>query len=324
MQRALAPILAMTILSLAGLPAARAEENPKKAAKVQFELGVKLFHEGKHEQASIAFDRAYELRPHFKLLWNIGQVENELGHYAAALVAYTRYLEEGGKKVPKKRGAKAREEIERLRNLVGTLVVSCPVEGAKVKVNNEARGVTPLEGPLYLDIGKHEVIVARGREELFREVVTVAGGKEVRVEVEDAPAPAAEEPAAEPAAEETTEEPADEEKPKRIWTWVAGGVGVAAGITGAILGGVALSKKNTLMDECGDGGCPESRKSDRDEVNSLALGADIMYAVAAVGVAAGVVLFFVEPKLGGEREEEVAVTPTAFEHGGGIAVSGRF
>ncbi len=56
-------------------------------ARTQFEQGLALYNDYKFEQAAIAFGRAYELKPTYKLLYNLGQVENELSHYAAALEA---------------------------------------------------------------------------------------------------------------------------------------------------------------------------------------------------------------------------------------------
>ncbi|MFO8070544.1 MAG: hypothetical protein R6V85_01600, partial [Polyangia bacterium] len=92
---------------------ARAED-VKEAARRQFNNGVELYEAGKLEQASVAFERAYELKPTYRIMFNIAQVENDLGHFAAALRAYTRYLAEGGDEIGAERLAQVRSEIERL------------------------------------------------------------------------------------------------------------------------------------------------------------------------------------------------------------------
>jgi len=287
-------------------------DDQQDEARVHYTQGVDLYKDGKFEQASIAFERAYEIAPSYKILWNIGQVQNELGHYAAALDAYRRYLADGGDEVPAERRAEAEAEIERLTALVGEIVIDTEVEGATVFVDEKRQGDTPLDGPVLADIGEHEVLVKVGGDEIHREVVRVAGGKAVVVAVRAQSDGASGEPAV--AAEDTGA--------GRTWTWVALGVGAAAGITGGVLGGVALSKKSDIEGDCVDKSCPPSSKSEADKVETLALTADVLYGVAAAFVITGVVLFFVEPGL--ESDGDVAVAPVVSTDVAGVAVTGRF
>jgi hypothetical protein len=284
-------------------------------ARVHFEQGVVLYEDGQYEQAAIAFARAYELKPSFKLLFNIGQAESELKHYARALEAFTRYLAEGGKQVPADRITEVKAEIERLNALVGMIVVECPVAGAKVKLDNETKGETPLEFPIFVDIGKHEVVIKKGQEELLREVVRVAGGQRVTLEVASTGGSSGEPAADDPAQQE-------DQEGGRVWTWVALGVGGAAGIAGAAIGGAALSKKSTLEDRCEGNHCPPSSQGEADTIKSMNLTADILFGVAAAGIVTGVILFFVEPD--DESDTAVAVTPAVTGNGAGLAVGGRF
>jgi hypothetical protein len=322
--------------------AALAQEGSDLEARIQFDQGVMLYEEGKFAQAAVAFKRAYELKPSYKLWWNIAQVENELGHYSEALNAYTHYLEEGEGHVSQDRVDLVNEQIDRLRYRVGELAVECPINGATVYVDGRDRGLTPLKADLYVDIGEHEVEVRKAGKQLHREVVAVAGQQQVTVwvQVEATEAlPPGVGPEPEPEPEPAPAEPAKDGGP-RIWTWVALGVGAAAGVTGGILGAKALSRKNSFMDDCGDGQCytsPECgsgwfymstadggtcREDDRDKIKNMALVADIMYGVAAAAVATGVVLFFIEPGLG--QSDEVAIVPTITEDGSGLVLTGEF
>lgn len=49
-------------------------DDQEDEARVHYAQGVDLYKDGKFEQASIAFERAYEIAPSYKILWNIGQV----------------------------------------------------------------------------------------------------------------------------------------------------------------------------------------------------------------------------------------------------------
>jgi hypothetical protein len=298
----------------------RAQADVDAAARMQFQQGIELVEAGKFEQAAVAFETAYQMKPSYKILFNLAQVENEVGHFAAALQAYSRYLAEGGKEIPADRAATVKAEIERLDALVGTLLVRCDVNGAAVFVDGKRQGVTPLPGPVFVDLGDHEVMLKQGTGLLHREVVRIQGGKQTVLEVggEGARHGGGEaEGGEQPVPGVAPEDPGQ----PRVWTWVALGVGGAAAIGAAVTGGMASSTMADLEDACPDSTCPATKQSDIDKGRNLALTTDVLIGVAAIGIVAGVVLFFVEPKMG---EKEVAVTPTASSNGGGLALTGRF
>jgi len=288
-----------------------------KEARAQFERGVELYDEGKFDQAAIAFARAYELKPSYKLLYNIAQTENQLGHYTAALEAYSKYLEEGATKIEKKRLPQVESEIERLKTLVGTVSIAGDEDGAQVFIDSRAVGNTPLPAPVMVDVGEHEILVKHDGAEVHREVVKVAGGDEVTVRWM-MPRPA------DRPQEGVAGAPASDGKRDRLWTWISLGVAGAAGIAGGALGGVALSSKKDIEADCVDGHCPSDMTDDRDRVKNLALAADVMYGVAGAAAVAAVVLFFVEPGLGDEREATVAAAPAVGNGSVGLSISGRF
>lgn len=310
--------IAGTIWLLAVLvPWAAAAEDPEEQARAHFQQGLELYEQGDYEAAAIAFNRAYEIKPSYRILFNIGQAEAELKHYALALEAFTRYLAEGGDAIPEDRLQKVKGEIKRLNTLVGLIELECAVADAQVKIDNETRGFTPLAGAITVDIGKHEIVVTKGTAELLREVVRVAGGQRVRLQVQ------AEGDAATAAGDlgGGVSDAGDAEGPDRVWTWVAFGLGGAAAIAGGVIGGVAVSKRKALEEEdCQDQHCYPSARDEGDTIESLNLTADVLFGVAAAGVVAGVVLYFVEP----DDEEQVALTPTVGGDGVGLVVGGRF
>jgi len=318
----------LVILASCGIAAA--QEGADTEAREQFDTGVELFEAGKFEQASVAFARAYELKPSYKLLYNVGQVENELGHFANALDAYTRYLAEGGDQVEKARLEQVRAEIKRLNKLVGMIAIEGAPPGATVFIDERRKGNTPLPGPMFVDLGEHHVQVKLGAEELHRELVKVAGGQQVVLKIESggavgtAPADAAPPPAGEEQGEGSSV-PATTEKPKRIWTWVAFGVGGAAAIGAVITGGLTMGKAKDLKSDCEGNVCPAGSSGELDSAKALGNATNALIVVAAVGVAAGVVLYFVEPKWS-KNESAVEVAPVAAPtaDGGALALVGRF
>lgn len=301
----------------------RAQTKADEQAKVQFQQGVELYQEGKHDQAAVAFESAYKLKPSYKILFNLGQAENERGQYAAALQAYTRYLAEGESELADERLKTVKSEIKRLNALVGMVVVEYGEDGVGVFVDGKRQGETPMAGPVFVDLGDHEVVLRRGAKEVYSEVVRVGGGERVTVKVADG----AQEVAGERVGSDSTQAPeageSVEPENKRIWTWVAIGIGAAAAVGAGITGGVLASKSDSLEDNCPENQCPESEWGNLDSARTLAIATDVLVGVAAVGVAAGIVLFFVESRLG-EDENVVAVTPSPVSKGAVLSFSGRF
>jgi hypothetical protein len=309
-------VLGLTVLCILLWSVVARAQTIDEQARVQFEQGISLYEQGKFDQAAVAFQRAYELKPSYKILYNCAQAQNQLGHYAAALKAYTLYLAEGGDAVAPERKQEVRTEIERLNSLVGMLVIEADVDGATVFVDGRREGETPLTSPMIVDLGEREIVVKHNGTEIHRELVTVAGGQRVVVEVEEAepggvgPAPA---PVEAPAAKGG----------RRIWTWVFAGTGAAVAIAGGVIGGVAMSREKKMFEGCVDGHCPPSYREEGDSIARLNLTADILYGVGAAFLITGIVLFFVEPRE--KQEPKVAVTAMGtVSDGFGLALDARF
>ena len=111
------------------------------------------------------------------------------------------------------------------------------------------------------------------------------------------------------------------ERPKRIWTWVAYGVG-GAGLIGAVItGSMHLSKKGDL--DCTDKICV-GQNDKKSTIENLGIATNVLIGVTAAGAVAGTVLLFLENKSQDKNEASVAVTPTALPGGAGLVALGRF
>jgi hypothetical protein len=159
-------------------------------ARGHFDRAVALFRDADYEAALADFDRAYELAPHWGLLYNIGLARAALRDYPGAVEALERHLEDGGAQVPAARREQVEAELRRLRALVGRVAVSVTgPAAATVLVDDAEVGATPLAAPVAVAAGRHMVEVrARGFLPWRRQVV-VAGGvtEELRVALEPVP-----------------------------------------------------------------------------------------------------------------------------------------
>jgi hypothetical protein len=79
--------------------------------------------------------------------------------------------------------------------------------------------------------------------------------------------------------------------PNRVPAYIAFGLGGAGIAVGAVFGILALGTKSTLDNECPNKVCAPSAKSDVDNLSTRATISNVAFAVGAVGVAAGIVLF---------------------------------
>jgi hypothetical protein len=158
--------------------------DPKLAeGRKHFTRGVELHAEGDFRGALIEFQRAYDVAPSFRILYNVAKANLELNDYAAALVAFERYLAEGGVEVPDDKRTEVEAEIQKLRQRVAYVTVECNVTGAEVTVDELPAGKTPLAKPIVVGIGRHRVVVQLAGQGSAQTVVDLAGGDRRTVEL---------------------------------------------------------------------------------------------------------------------------------------------
>jgi hypothetical protein len=163
-------------------PLAPAQEDDSVAqARAHFERALALVDANKHGEAAVEFRRAYEAKPHYSVLYNLGQAQLASGSYVEAYEALGAYLKEGGDRVPGKRRAELEAELARLVGRIGELHIA--VEPADALVRVDGKPVVAGGEALRLEAGTHTVAASReGRLPLEREV-TVAAGERAAVEL---------------------------------------------------------------------------------------------------------------------------------------------
>src|SRR3954471_13606265 len=144
---ALASILALAIVpsrAIAADPAASVVET----AKQHFLRGVSFYKDGDLDAALAEFSKAYETRPDYRVLYNIGQVQAERRDYAAAARALRQYLKEGDRELDSERRAVVEQTLADMAKRVASLTVTANVANAEVLIDGISVAVLPLEEPL--------------------------------------------------------------------------------------------------------------------------------------------------------------------------------
>jgi tetratricopeptide (TPR) repeat protein len=85
-------VFAVAVL-IAAAPTATAEQ---VAAKAHYQQGLKFYNLSRYKEALAEFEAAYLIKPDPMLLFNIGQCQRQLAEYAAAERSYRAFLREAG------------------------------------------------------------------------------------------------------------------------------------------------------------------------------------------------------------------------------------
>ncbi len=141
-------------------------ESDVESALHRYSRGVALSQESAFQSALLEFERAYELAPNYRVLYNIAVCRFQLGQAARAFSAYQRYLTEGGDEIPGSRRHEVMEELETLRDSIAWLRVTSPRTGAQVLIDDEPVGTIPFPEPVVVDRGARRIsLVVGGRVE---------------------------------------------------------------------------------------------------------------------------------------------------------------
>jgi tetratricopeptide (TPR) repeat protein len=167
------------------------DEDRKKKASEHFERGVMLFGDGAYRAALIEFERAYATAPDYRLLYNLAHVRMLLEDYLGATRDYERYLKDGQGKIPHERVEAVQRELTILRERVGRVVITANRTGAKVFVDEAQVGVTPLDEPMLVNVGRHRIYAEAPDGASATKIVDVAAGEQLAVQLELRAAPRA-------------------------------------------------------------------------------------------------------------------------------------
>jgi hypothetical protein len=159
------------------------QQDPKSQARLHFQRGIELGGKGDHQESLREFSRAYELSPHYTVLYNIGQAQIALGHAADALDVLERYLAEGGANIAPERRTQVEAQVGQQLSRTAALELRIDAAGALVTIDGAPRGRAPLPHPIRLDAGTHRVEVALDSGERKEQAVSLFAGQDQVLEL---------------------------------------------------------------------------------------------------------------------------------------------
>lgn len=199
---------------------------------------------------------------------------------------------------------KAREQAKELETQISPRIPTLQIRGATKAVIDDV-DVGRVDS-VPVNPGKHSVFLKGENGEKRLEVeIGEKETKEVAIE-----APVIKKP--DPAPPPPTQKPTHEERTPLATGLMYGGYGLAGAglLTAGITGLLALGKSGDVKDQCENGICDPSVRSDLDGARSLATVSTIGFVVLGVGLAAGTVGLLL-PKT--RREESVWLGPHGIE-----------
>lgn len=148
-----------------------------------FNRGVEYVHDGDLKGALIEFKRAYAVSPNYRVLYNLGQVANALGRYTEAQDYFQHYLNDGGDEISADRKRDVENQLNKLAGRIATLVLTSNVAGAEIFVDDVSVGTSPLQGPVKVSSGTRTIAAVSSGRPRVAQVIDVAGGDTVAVQL---------------------------------------------------------------------------------------------------------------------------------------------
>lgn len=278
---------------------AEPSEAQRNEASAHFTRGVALYQEQAFRAALVEFERAYDIAPDHRLLYNIGQTKLRLQDYLGAVQSYETYLAEGGATVAPERRSQVESALTGLRERVGRLAITANRDAAEVFIDDVSIGKTPIQGTVPVNVGRHRVLVRAADGANESQLISVAGGDIAEVTLTFADTP-----------RQVAVSAAPSDAPKHMSTmriaaissW-AGGAALLAGAT--VTGVLAMNKQQDLDDQLktqvDDARAVQNK---RDRIDTYALTTDVLIGAGAAAVVVGTVLWIADAR--GRRNDKAA------------------
>ncbi|MEM9691775.1 MAG: PEGA domain-containing protein [Myxococcota bacterium] len=318
----------LLLVVVAGLLSSQAfAESPAE----HFNRGRKLYQDRDFAAAAVEFKRAYEMKPDYRVLYNLGQVYAEAKEWADALVAFEKYLADGGSKIGKERREAVEDEIESLRTRVATLSVTTTPLGCEVLIDGRVRGTTPLPGGILMSSGQRSIRVRKKGYRSKEESLEVAGGDKpkLRFTLEKLERGVATAAKGSGDARKKTREPAkprpvpEDSEPDNTALWVSWGATAGLGALSLVFGLFAVSSRSALNNEKDQLTTADALTADRDRALGFGIATDVM--LLGTAVSGGLAIYFTVDRFTRDGDRPAPDTSvTLIPYPGGAALRGSF
>ena len=312
----LVPFLAFSSASAVASDDGRAADPKVLTARSHFLRGVELYRSGAYDAALAEFSRAYDSAPHYRILYNLAQIQAQRHDYVASLELFRQYAEQGAAEISQARAAEVAGEMAELTRRIARLHVESNVDGARLFVNDGPPVELPLATPLLVNAGIHRLRLEKpGYLPAFR-TVTLTGGDELSFSLDlSAELEMDEEEAPSPAPPEVTQAPLEAPAQTALWaSLTATGVLTGAAVTFGVL---ALGANNELDRQLADDTAPRGVvEGTRERVRTYALLTDAFGIAAATALGMSAYFFLSAPSAEPAEEDSrlrAVITPRRAE-----------
>jgi len=342
-----AGLLVALSLGLPGVALAQDDAQQKAAAEALFDEGRELIGQGQYEAACRRFEQSQAIDPGVGTLLYLGDCYERLGRFASA---WAMYREARSSALAAGQGERARVAEDRARHVAPNLsklavmvAAENRIDGFELVINGRILSAALYGASFPIDAGRYQLVArAPGRTAWSALIDVKPDGDQQLVQVpalEAVPGPAplpalGAAPAGAPAIATAGAEPVLVDDSSERWlglhplqtagVFVAGG-GVLALGTGVVLGLLAKGKDDDASERC----VPSCLDRDSAELNEdargLATAANISYAVGALALGTGAVLYFSGSRqVASEPATGWRVSPRLAKGSPGLLLEGSF
>lgn len=153
-------------------------------AKTDYAAAKVLYGDGDYAGALVKFSAAYDASKDPRLLWDMAACQKNLRHYAKVMALVHRYLGEGGSSLSEQDKNDAHALLTAIEPFTALLTIDVDQPGAKIYVDDELVGSSPLQKPVVVDIGMRKIRVTKPGYVEFDKSLPVGGAKDVSEKVE--------------------------------------------------------------------------------------------------------------------------------------------
>ncbi|MDP9151192.1 MAG: PEGA domain-containing protein [Myxococcota bacterium] len=265
-------------------------------ASDHFKRGLQLFDDGDYTLALVEFERAYQLAPNYRALYNIALVDMQLGRYADAARTFEEYLRDGGAAIAPARRAEVSKTLAGLGLRTASVDISTNVPNAEVTLDGKALDLPSLHGPMVIDAGEHVVQATAPGYRATNRAITLAGADRIAVRLDLIPL--------------TPPHLANDTPAHTHVAFLPGFVGAGALAAGAVVSGIVMLDARSHLTELQNtpGSDAAQRQSAAARANTAALAADIFSGLAIVATGVSIYLS-IGPEHSQKRGPSVAIAP---------------
>ncbi len=311
-------------------PAKKVGAAARKEARKHFQRGVELLNDEQVAEALLEFQRSYELKPHFAVLYNIGQAQSVLGRPIEAVDTFKRYLGEGGKDIKSSRREEVEQDIATQTARIATLEIQTTPDGALINVDGQDVGFAPMPLGVRVPIGEHTISATAEGHDPGELKVTVAGEDYRVVQLAlvrhvEPPPPlpppppqpvvlVTEKPVKRPVSTDITTAPPPTEpesrsvRQMRIAGLVTAGAGAALAVTGGGLLLKAESDHSAALNHCTPN-CDASAGALKSRADGYLMASEVLLVTGGAALVTGGTLYFLARHRSGAPATQARVTP---------------